>query len=121
MLHDVQGAALRGEERAGIALHPHEIRARLDRIAIFDGQHRACAAARLLSSPDFEVDGDDLHADFPLLVEVYPVRSEREVKELYLEYNKGENVREIDLPDAVAPDLKKFIDHAVDALATASA
>ena len=85
--------------------------------AIFDGQHRACAAARLLSSPDFEVDGDDLHADFPLLVEVYPVRSEREVKELYLEYNKGENVREIDLPDAVAPDLKKFIDHAVDALA----
>ena len=51
------------------------------------------------------------------LVEVYPVRSEREVKELYLEYNKGENVREIDLPDAVAPDLKKFIDHAVDALA----
>ena len=38
--------------------------------AIFDGQHRACAAARLLSSPDFEVDGDDLHSDFPLMVEV---------------------------------------------------
>ena len=85
--------------------------------AIFDGQHRACAAARLLSSPDFEVSGDaELHADFPLLIEVYPVRSEREVKELYLEVNKGENVREIDLPDAVAPDLKKWIDHAVDSL-----
>ena len=42
------------------------------------------------------------------------MRSEREVKELYLEYNKGENVREIDLLDAVAPDPKKFIDHVVD-------
>jgi len=35
------------------------------------------------------VSGDaELHADFPLLIEVYPVRSEREVKELYLEVNK---------------------------------
>eukprot|EP00966_Prymnesium_polylepis_P181813 4211817-Prymnesium_polylepis.2 len=87
---------------------------------IFDGQHRARAAARLLSSDEFAiVDGteEELAAvkgapsagggsgggasggggggggfdDFPLVVEVYPVRAEADVKRLYLEVNKGES------------------------------
>ena len=53
------------------------------------------------------------HDDFEMLVEVYPVRSEQEVKRLYLEVNKGEVVKEIDLPDQLAPELKSFIDEAV--------
>ena len=36
-----------------------------------------------------------LHDDFALLVEVYPVSSERQIKELYLEVNKAESVKEI--------------------------
>lgn len=58
--------------------------------AIFDGQHRARAAARLLSSDDFEIrdvrpdavdatgcrGGEGRHEDFQLVVEVYLVTSE---------------------------------------------
>ena len=53
-----------------------------------------------------------MHEDFSLLVEVYPVRTDREIKELYLEVNKGESVKEIDLPDALAPTRKAIIDDA---------
>ena len=53
-----------------------------------------------------------LHDDFALLVEVYPVSSERQIKELYLEVNKAESVKEIDLPDAIAPTRKAHIDGA---------
>lgn len=135
-------------------------------VGIFDGQHRARAAMRLLASEDFSIsddekddDGNDeteeegtgggetsgrssarllaaaeangtfsagsrrripamaatggKHDDFEMLVEVYPVRSEQDVKRLYLEVNKGEVVKEIDLPDQLAPELKSFIDEAV--------
>ena len=123
--------------------------------AIFDGQHRARAAMRLLTSDEFSInDGDDepldaldvsdeqhassggtnkrassrlaasalvsssassssatrlvtdgsggTHDDFEMIVEVYPVCSEAQVKALYLEVNKGESVKEIDLPDSVS-------------------
>ncbi len=52
------------------------------------------------------------HSDFELVVEVYAVRSEEEVKALYLEVNKAESVKEIDLPDTIAPDHKRHIDAA---------
>merc|ERR1711871_312364 len=91
---------------------------------IFDGQHRACAAAQLLCSEHFAIDDDNdsravggtreagtstsargsagcwrgKHDDFSVLVEVYPVRGEGEVNKLYLEVNKSESVREIDMP-----------------------
>ena len=118
--------------------------------AIFDGQHRARAAMRLLSSSavadgvtvkveeteanrphrassrlapkaPLTVSGGSggmlgRHADFDLIVEVYRVSSEAEIKKLYLEVNKGEVVKEIDLPDTLAPDLKSYIDGAVDKL-----
>lgn len=106
--------------------------------AIFDGQHRARAAMRLLSSEAFtiedEADDDDVHAalgdrrptprasaeggfdDFALIVEVYPVNAEREIKALYLEVNKSESVKEIDLPDAIAPQRKAHIDEACERL-----
>ena len=57
-----------------------------------------------------------LYNDFELVLEVYPVSSEAEVKSLYLEVNKGEMVKEIDLPDQLAPDLKAHIDNAVAAV-----
>lgn len=59
---------------------------------------------------------EGLHEDFPLLVEVYPVRTERDIKELYLEVNKAESVKEIDLPDAIAPERKAHIDEACERL-----
>ena len=107
-------------------------------VGIFDGQHRARAAMRLLASDDFSISDDEnappcpspdanvadpanaavggRHADFDLVVEVYPVRNEAQVKALYLEVNKGEMVKEIDLPDALAPELKAHIDGAVEQL-----
>ena len=42
--------------------------------------------------------------------------SEGEAKALYLEVNKGESVKEIDLPDAIAPERKGHIDWASEAL-----
>jgi len=57
-----------------------------------------------------------LHSDFHLLVEVYPVTHERQIKDLYLEVNKGESVKEIDLPDAIAPKRKSIIDDACERL-----
>lgn len=39
------------------------------------------------------------------------------MKRLFLEANKGENVKEVDLPDAVAPERKKVIDGVVKRLA----
>ena len=59
---------------------------------------------------------NDGHDDFPVVVEVYPVSSEGEAKALYLEVNKGESVKEIDLPDAIAPERKGHIDWASEAL-----
>lgn len=67
---------------------------------IFDGQHRAMAATRLLALHDAAVQeeitristspsesgqpvteaGLDVAYDFPLIVEVYPVRSEMQVR-----------------------------------------
>ena len=47
---------------------------------------------------------------------MYPVSSEAEAKALYLEVNKGESVKEIDLPDAIAPERKGYIDWASEAL-----
>ena len=47
---------------------------------------------------------------------MYPVSSEAEAKALYLEVNKGESVKEIDLPDAIAPERKGHIDWASEAL-----
>ena len=61
---------------------------------------------------------NDGHDDFPVVVEVYPVSSEAEAKALYLEVNKGESVKEIDLPDAIAPERKGHIDWASEALRT---
>ena len=52
------------------------------------------------------------HADFSMIVEVYPVRDESDIKRLYLEVNKGESVKEIDLPDQLAPERKLVIDGA---------
>ena len=39
-----------------------------------------------------------------------------QAKQLYLEVNKGESVKEIDLPDAIAPERKGHIDWASEAL-----
>ena len=57
-----------------------------------------------------------LYDDFELLVEVYCVKSTSEIRALYLEVNKAESVKEIDLPDAIAPAKKGVIDEAVDEL-----
>jgi len=88
--------------------------------AIFDGQHRARAAMRLLESDAFSITDDDdatggTISDFEMLVEVYSVTHESQIKALYLECNKAEAVKEIDLPDTLAPDMKAYIDGAVEA------
>uniref|UniRef100_A0A7S0LP73 Uncharacterized protein n=1 Tax=Coccolithus braarudii TaxID=221442 RepID=A0A7S0LP73_9EUKA len=95
-------------------------------VGIFDGQHRVRAAAKLLESDDFVLCEDEAtrssssaggqYRDFPLVVEVYSVNSETDIKALYLEVNKGESVKEIDLPDAIAPARKLVIDTAVDSI-----
>lgn len=110
-------------------------------MGVFDGQHRLSAIAGLLRPrpPTQSVHGDgdggsaarlrlrsvvaeDGDADSALLddvevvVEVYPVESESEVKTLFLQLNKAEIVKEIDLPDTIAPTKKKVIDEAVDTL-----
>ena len=54
--------------------------------------------------------------DFKLTLEVFPVKSNDDVKQLFLELNKAERVQEIDLPDAIAPFDKQIIDSAVRAL-----
>jgi hypothetical protein len=95
--------------------------------AIFDGQHRARAAMRLLSSSSasssshepaiLEAGADGVvRQDFEISIEVYPVRSEEDVKRLFLECNRGESIKEIDLPDSLAPVLKAHIDGACEAL-----
>ena len=52
----------------------------------------------------------------PSPYQVYPVTHERQIKDLYLEVNKGESVKEIDLPDAIAPKRKSIIDDACERL-----
>ena len=76
---------------------------------IFDGQHRVHAAAKILQEKS-EIN------DFKLTLEVFPVKSNDDVKQLFLELNKAERVQEIDLPDAIAPFDKQIIDRAVRAL-----
>ena len=76
---------------------------------IFDGQHRVHAAAKILQEKS-EIN------DFKLTLEVFPVKSNDDVKQLFLELNKAERVHEIDLPDAIAPFDKQIIDRAVRAL-----
>ena len=125
---------LRGVETASVACAQPR--------GIFDGQHRARACAQLLTSEAFSIEDDapeswemregggggggalsqlveasnNSHDDFAVVVEVYPVSSEAEAKALYLEVNKGESVKEIDLPDAIAPERKGHIDWASEAL-----
>jgi hypothetical protein len=75
------------------------------KMGIFDGQHRVLAVNQILKSraPGF---------DFCLLVEVWPVRCELEIKRLFLELNKAEIVQEIDLPSSLASPGKLVLDEA---------
>lgn len=99
--------------------------------AIFDGQHRVLAASTLLlnGAPDFVLHseprralrgapgcprgGRRSHRGTRGPAEVYPTKSDDDVKRLFLEVNKAERVEEIDLPEALAPRAKKVIDDAV--------
>ena len=65
---------------------------------------------RLALGAPAAAEGSGSFSDFPLVVEVYPVRSEQEVKRLYLEVNKSESVKEIDLPDAIAPVSRQLVE-----------
>ena len=47
-------------------------------------------------APSAEGGAPPRHADFELIVEVYPVAHEADIKRLYLEVNKAEVVKEID-------------------------
>ena len=75
---------------------------------VFDGQHRL-EAIRLLLTEEFS-------SERRIIVEVYPVTSELEIKQWFLLINKAESVQEIDLPDQLAPDIKTWINGAVDRL-----
>ncbi|KAJ1622197.1 hypothetical protein T492DRAFT_1064134 [Pavlovales sp. CCMP2436] len=58
----------------------------------------------------------ELLEDVEVLAEVYWTHSEAEVKQWYVELNKAEIVKEIDLPDQIAPHKKVIIDEAVELL-----
>ncbi len=75
---------------------------------VFDGQHRILAINQILKKQQ-ETDCDE---DIAVLVEVYPVRSEVEVKRLFQDINKAEMVQEIDLPNHLAGGDKVIIDEA---------
>lgn len=77
-----------------------------------DGTTTTARSRARLASPS----GAGQHSDFDLVVEVYPVSSEADCKRLYLEVNKAESVKEIDLPDQLAPELKAHIDGACELL-----
>lgn len=74
---------------------------------VFDGQHRILAINELLKEQD---------GDIPVLVEVYPVVSQDDVKRLFLDINKAEMVQEIDLPNHLATSDKVIIDEACNLL-----
>jgi len=71
---------------------------------IFDGQHRVLAINQLLKETP--------NIDMEILIEVYPVESEEQIKSLFLELNKAEMVQEIDLPNRIAPQKKIIVDEA---------
>jgi hypothetical protein len=56
--------------------------------------------------------------DFPVLLEVWKVRSQKEAVALFVEINRSESVQEIDLPDelGVHSEIKVTIDGAVSEL-----
>ncbi|GBG31416.1 Hypothetical Protein FCC1311_076402 [Hondaea fermentalgiana] len=84
---------------------PDEIQA----CAIIDGQHRSHAIAKLLK----EMPEDQ---DIEILIEVYNVRSEIEVKNLFVEINKGESVQDIDLPKHLESAFKRNVDEVCERL-----
>ena len=74
---------------------------------IFDGQHRVYAASEILNDKNASV------TDFQFTLEIFPVNTNDEVKDLFLELNKSERVQEIDLPDVIAPSDKGIIDGSI--------
>lgn len=77
-------------------------------VGIFDGQHRIVAVNQIIKQEKEK----GVEVDIPLLIEVYPVSQEEEVKRLFQELNKAEMVQEIDLPCHLASPEKVLIDEA---------
>uniref|UniRef100_A0A7S3PE18 Uncharacterized protein n=1 Tax=Aplanochytrium stocchinoi TaxID=215587 RepID=A0A7S3PE18_9STRA len=78
---------------------------------VFDGQHRILAINEILKQhPETEIH---------VLVEVFPVETQEDVKRWFLEINKAEMVQEIDLPDKIAPENRRIIDEVCDSLRSA--
>jgi len=90
------------EEESGPSLD------RPQKFGIFDGQHRSMAVKRLVEDPEEE--------DVALIVEVYPVKCEEDIKRLFREVNMAENVQAIDLPRTLASPRKALIDEACEKL-----
>mmetsp|Transcript_8701 Transcript_8701/g.15261 ORF Transcript_8701/g.15261 Transcript_8701/m.15261 type:complete len:421 (-) Transcript_8701:63-1325(-) len=72
---------------------------------IFDGQHRVWAMAEILKQMP-------VHEDFKIIVEVYSVSNDEDIKALFRELNKAEIVPEIDMPDEMATPEKLIINKA---------
>lgn len=76
--------------------------------AIFDGQHRSLAMQRLLD--------EDPNLNFDITIEVFPVKTEEDIKKLFRDLNKAESVQEIDTTDEIEAEEKLCINEAVKAL-----
>lgn len=77
---------------------------------LLDGQHRL-AALRLLAESGI-VNGDSNY----ILVEVFHLEKPSEVKELFMEINRAQPVKLVDLPDEARPDFKMMVNGATETL-----
>ena len=77
------------------------------RYGIIDGQHRVGAMRHLHNEGKF---------DEPILVEVFSLKHEDEVSELFLDINKAEPVKDVDLPGAASTHDREILLSAVTAL-----
>lgn len=90
---------------------------------ILDGQHRLHALNVLLKKggPDVTngtpaTSSHGAFKDVEMIVEVYPVKTEEQLKQLFLELNMAQMVADVDLPDQLASSSRRYINYACNAL-----
>lgn len=76
---------------------------------ILDGQHRVGGLELLMQSGDWPMDK-------PVLCEVYDVKEDKEISDLFLEINQAQPVQEMDLPGAADDTVRLAINETSSAL-----
>jgi len=80
------------------------------RVLILDGQHRRGALRYMADKKAWN------SSEESILVEVFPVSEEKQAKDLFVEINRAEPIRLVDLPDQANEDIKKALEYAASEL-----